>query len=1119
MAGSRWRRYSDALIVFACEVVAFVFFLRASTLLGTVDFAHLGTWLQSTSPDLAFTAMLRLLGLAVSGWLLLSTLLYAAAALSGQRRLVAKSRLITVPALRRVVDSLAVASVAASSIGTAAAVSGATPKPHITAITRPIEANRPRPRASTGPRLSSAIPARVSSTAIGRHFPHPGRVDHAISDAAPIAENIPEVPSEENGFAGLPPGTKVIVVQPGDCLSVLAEEHLGDWRLDSEIEALNYGRMQPDGRALVDDHWIYVGWVLVMPSNAVGTTVVGGETSRQPGDGAGPSQHPHKRETSAEAVAPRQGDPKPVSKTKKMSTATTAPPSSDPPSSDPPSSDPPSSVPSTTISAPSAPSTSVPPTTIPRTTVPAAGAPTTTTPVTSVPTTGTTTATTARKAAAPMAADNTTVETPDTLPPPPARPSSGHNAQDGHRDSQRDNGRLSRKEDESETSDSSDSADVVLAAGIAAGIGAIAGGAIVWSLDRSRRQFGYWRPKGQPIRRNSPDVEAAERRARAIAEPEKARWVDQAVRYFSGLVEEMSLEGVAPVPSLALLRVGAGGLEVFVSPEVNGSLGWFSPTDDGTTLLLDSDVTLEELEALAAEHWPAWPALVSLGEMDEGELLLNLEHSGSLSVEGPGKLVQGALGRMVLELASQPWSDEMLAGLYAVGDAPLGTVPGLQKVSSDKAFDLAEKLDRVSGAQQEQASSVSISALRAVACEALPNVVIAFTGTPASALQCLAEAALPHKSGVAVAGAGPYEGARWKAVLATGGQGTLQGQLGDRPVSFVFKTSYEPEEVALLGEALHAAAEPGAHAGSRASSQPDQSDEEFMDERTNDGHGHDAPPVEGLAEPQLLQPQRGDVEICVLGPVDVNGGDVAALEPSRRMAALSLLAYMASHERPITADEIASALWPLDANSDNINGPQRKTVMNLISRARSVLGYNAAGKERIAYSPQGYRLSADVTSDWARFEQYLTNARRQPPADAIASLRRALELVRGEPFGGTLSSQFFEWVASEHLDMTFSARAVDAAEDLGQLALDAGDLETVVWAVEKGLLLEPTREELFRLWMHALGRAGRPAKVDDLYRRLTLVIRQRLHPLQEPQAETREVWRLYTAPELSNRPL
>ena len=192
------------------------------------------------------------------------------------------------------------------------------------------------------------------------------------------------------------------------------------------------------------------------------------------------------------------------------------------------------------------------------------------------------------------------------------------------------------------------------------------------------------------------------------------------------------------------------------------------------------------------------------------------------------------------------------------------------------------------------------------------------------------------------------------------------------------------------------------------------------------------------------------------------------------MAALALLAYMASHERPVTADEIAGTLWPLDATKDNMNGPQRKTVMNVISRARSVLGYSATGKERIAYTPQGYRLASDVTSDWARFEKYLANARRQAPGEAIDSLRSALELVRGEPFAGALSSQFFEWVASEHLDLTFSARAVDAAQDLGQLALDAGDLETVVWAVEKGLLLEPTREETVPV-VDACPRPGGPA--------------------------------------------
>ena len=136
----------------------------------------------------------------------------------------------------------------------------------------------------------------------------------------------------------------------------------------------------------------------------------------------------------------------------------------------------------------------------------------------------------------------------------------------------------------------------------------------------------------------------------------------------------------------------------------------------------------------------------------------------------------------------------------------------------------------------------------------------------------------------------------------------------------------------------------------------------------------------------------------------------------------------------------------------------------------------------------------------------------------MAALRRALELVRGEPFSGALSSQFFEWVASEHLDLTLSAKIVDVAQDLGELALEAEDYETVVWAVEKGLLLEPTREEMFRLWMHALGRQGRPGRVDDVYRRLKLVLRQRIHPLQEPQAESYGVWRSYMAGELAGTP-
>jgi len=568
-----------------------------------------------------------------------------------------------------------------------------------------------------------------------------------------------------------------------------------------------------------------------------------------------------------------------------------------------------------------------------------------------------------------------------------------------------------------------------------------------------------------------------------------------------------------------------------LSPVPGGRLGWFSANDDNTALVLDADITLDDLRALAEQRWPAWPALVSIGEADGSTLLFNLEYAGSLSVEGPDQRVEGALADFAVQLASQPWCEEMLAGLYTTGRDRLAARIGIRHVDAAEALDLAEKLDRIGGAHQELTGDLPLSSVRAVACEALPNVAIAFADTPGGALQCLAEAAVPERSGIAVVGAGPYPGARWHLVLEGEAKGSLQGRIGERAVRYELTVDCDLQEVALLSEALGATSDrdgvpagegpgvvaPGLSAVTPAGGGSPVTPAGGGSPVTPAGGGSPVTPAGGgSAAGSPDSRARGDVEICVLGPVNVVGGDPSALESSRRMAALAVLSYLATHPRPVSADELASNLWPLSSARDDLGGPQHKTVMNVVSRARTFLGYGLGGKERLVYSPVGYQLSEDVTCDWGRFECWVTDARRQPPAEAAVSLRRALELVRGEPFGGALSSQFFEWVASEHLDMTLSAKVVDVAQDLGELALRAGDFGTVMWAVEKGLQLEPTREEMFRLWMHALGRAGRPAKVDDVYRRLQLVLRQRIHPLQEPQPESREVWKSYTAAEVAS---
>jgi DNA-binding SARP family transcriptional activator/LysM repeat protein len=74
----------------------------------------------------------------------------------------------------------------------------------------------------------------------------------------------PATPS--NGTAPPPaPQPPVHVVQPGDTLWDIAQQHLGDPYRWPEIYDLNQGRPQPDGTTLTDPNLIYPGWNLQLP--------------------------------------------------------------------------------------------------------------------------------------------------------------------------------------------------------------------------------------------------------------------------------------------------------------------------------------------------------------------------------------------------------------------------------------------------------------------------------------------------------------------------------------------------------------------------------------------------------------------------------------------------------------------------------------------------------------------------------------------------------------------------------------------------------------------------------------------------------------------------------------
>jgi DNA-binding SARP family transcriptional activator len=142
----------------------------------------------------------------------------------------------------------------------------------------------------------AAVTAHVPLTAL------PATDVHGLVESKMDSSQV--TPASYDGVAHIQPAElRLYVVRPPhhgrhDTLWGIAEAHLGDplrWR---EIVALNRNKPQPDGRALVDPHWIQPGWQLLMPADATGLQLANGHGSTsklQPHPTLGTGARPHVR--------------------------------------------------------------------------------------------------------------------------------------------------------------------------------------------------------------------------------------------------------------------------------------------------------------------------------------------------------------------------------------------------------------------------------------------------------------------------------------------------------------------------------------------------------------------------------------------------------------------------------------------------------------------------------------------------------------------------------------------------------------------------------------------------------------------------------------------------------
>ncbi|MER7439549.1 AfsR/SARP family transcriptional regulator [Micromonospora avicenniae] len=231
------------------------------------------------------------------------------------------------------------------------------------------------------------------------------------------------------------------------------------------------------------------------------------------------------------------------------------------------------------------------------------------------------------------------------------------------------------------------------------------------------------------------------------------------------------------------------------------------------------------------------------------------------------------------------------------------------------------------------------------------------------------------------------------------------------------------------------------------------------------------------------------------------------LGPGKQRAVLAVL--LLTPGRPVPTAQIVDAVWPDDppANGSNV-------VQKYVAGLRRVLEPERSPRspgQVLTLTDAGYVLRVPPESvDAVRFERTVRRARRLRSegqvADAVAALRSALDLWRGEPLAGLPGS-----IVDSARHRLVELRAA-ALETRAELELEQGRHRELVGELVEMVAEFPLREGLRYQLMLALHRSGRQAEALAAYREYGGLLREEfgIEPGEELQDLHRRMLRADT---------
>jgi LysM repeat protein len=567
--------------------------------------------------------------------------------------------------------------------------------------------------------------------------------------------------------------------------------------------------------------------------------------------------------------------------------------------------------------------------------------------------------------------------------------------------------------------------------------------AALLGLGLYRRRHGPRGQRGHKLTRRAVELGVA------LHVTENLSTVERAANALRNIASRTHPRAGETTPMPRLLRLAGDEIELlWDAPNVDVLSPW-ATGDGGWTWRLDLK---QGCNAPGTPH--PCPCLVTVGQREGAEVLLNLEACGSLAVTGDRNRGESLLRSMTVELAASRFADSPT--VLVVGDST--DLPGEPEHS--RVVDVNEAVawlrDRTESATSLLAHRrfTSLFALRA---RSRPNdahepVIVVVDAALGSADELSTLVGLSNGDlGAVVIVLGDHPGASCR-VEVDGQRVRLE------PLALELDgVGLEPTVSCLIDEII-----PAPQLVLEDDEPTEQGAETSLADDVALAMTHDT----GV---DLAVDEEWDVELKVLGQVRAIG----TKEPLSPIE-LHLAIYLAFHRYGENADTISTMIWP--------EGASPKTLTNTMGSLRRKLGSDPDGNLLFPLGREHqhtYSLSDRVITDWDRFRALVARAQQVPDKEATAVLDEALDLVDGPPFR---AASGFSWASiGTNADIINGVTA--AAERCVQLHLDAEDADAASRAGFKGLNITDSPDDardLIKLVVEALCLAGNETGAAEL---------------------------------------